>query len=119
MAVDRAIRVYVDSGTDAEVTMTLIRRLLAHGEAAGSCVSTYGAVTAGTRVNNMLITVGSGGTNTVSVGFLIDSGVTADKYLELMGRVFDACRAAGTCVPVTGTYAVGAGSTDSLSMAIT
>lgn len=119
MAVNRSITVYIDSGTNAETAMTLMRRLMSHGENAGTCVSTFGAVTAGTRTDQVKVQVGSGGTNTLSTSLVVDSAVTEDKWLELIGRVFDACRSAGTCTSTfAASYTEGSRS-DSLKCAIT
>jgi len=119
MAVDRSIRVTIYNSLDDEVQSTLIRRLMAHGEPVGTCVTSFGAYVAGTRVNNLLLAVGTGAVET-SVRYDIDAAVSIANFLTLLARVCNSTMAAGTVATMTtGTYAVGAGSTDSVTMTIT
>ena len=120
MATDRSITVLVDSGTDSEDTTKLLKKLNKNGDSAGTNVVTFGNVSVGARTDQIQVQVGSGGTNTASVSFLVDAAVTQERWMELIADVFSSCLSADADCTLTcaAAYALG-GRTDTMRCTIT
>lgn len=121
MATNRSVTVYVDSGTDDDDAISLLKRLKRNGDDAGTNTVSRGNVSAGTRTDDVQITIGSGGTNTLSVSFLVDSTISAGVWMQLIADVIRTClnyNTAWTIVFNGSGYASGS-RTDTMTCTIT